>query len=461
MNIIFKNNLFRGAATLCILQQVFVGLSTFIIGSAGAALADPSRVLLLLGAFFGSSAMAYVVGTSYQWLGVRLANDLWKTYTIGLLGELGSDMGYASPANKNLTNTWLIGEAQSTLEYTATFALDFLSISCNVLFTLVAFLAILGPLITSAIVLALISSFCLLIVARRAIKSAGSEIQGAKMAALMSVQSLWDQIFFGNSRTRSAPMQRNEVLMLSYFKQAERYRLLEQGVSCIPIFLSMAVLYAAVAHQIHNGEIVLAALVAVLPRSLQLFQNVHTMTTYSSQFLLLKSKLSNLKHFSKRLDRRQAGEHVQKSEISILDVATETDIPVNELLAQIASKSRPKPGRLRLSGRNGVGKSSLLRDLKALMPQAVLVGPEIHLLPIELKGSTGQIQKQTLMALMEQNIEILLVDEWDANLDQANMERVDEQLQDFAKKGLVIEVRHSRQAQPGRTCSHCECVTRR
>ena len=152
MNSIFKNKLFKYAAALCILQQVFVGLSTFIIGSAGASLADPKRVLLLLGSFFGSSASAYVVGTSYQWLAARLANDLWKKYALGLLDELGSDMGYASPANRNLTNTWLTGEAQSTLEHAANFSLDFLSISCNVVFTLVAFLAILGPLITAAIV---------------------------------------------------------------------------------------------------------------------------------------------------------------------------------------------------------------------------------------------------------------------------------------------------------------------
>ncbi|MCX6108099.1 MAG: hypothetical protein NTZ90_00660 [Proteobacteria bacterium] len=447
MSSIFKNKLFKYAAALCILQQVFVGLSTFIIGSAGASLADPKRVLLLLGAFFGSSATAYVVGTSYQWLAARLANDLWKKYALGLLDELGRDMGYASPANRNLTNTWLTGEAQSTLEHAANFSLDFLSISCNVVFTLVAFLAILGPLITAAIVVALISSFCLLVAARRAIKSAGNEIQGSKLAAFMSVQSLWDQIFFGNGMTRAVPVQKNETLMLSYFKQAERYRLLEQGVSCLPIFLSMAVLYVAVAHQINHGAIVLAALVAVLPRSLQLFQNVHTMTTYSSQFLLLKAKLSNLKAFSSRLDRRHMGQHVQKDKISILEVTSETIISIDDLLAQVAAKSLQKTGRLRLTGSNGAGKSSFLRDIKALIPQAVLVGPDIHLLPVETKGSTGQIQKQTLMALMKLDVEVLLVDEWDANLDQVNMDHVDQQLQSFAESALVIEVRHSRQAQ--------------
>jgi hypothetical protein len=129
MRLLFKNNIFKMAACLAVLQQVFVGLSTFMIGSAGAALDQPNRVLWLLAAFFGSSAVAYVIGTSVQWLAVRLSNNLWSTYTKHLLSELSQDIGYASDANKKRTNTWLTGEALSTLEYASTFSLDFLSIS--------------------------------------------------------------------------------------------------------------------------------------------------------------------------------------------------------------------------------------------------------------------------------------------------------------------------------------------
>ena len=444
MRLLFKNNIFKMAAFLAVFQQVFVGLSTFMIGSAGAALDQPNRVLWLLAAFFGSIAVAYVIGTSVQWLGVRLSNDLWSTYTKDLLLELSQDIGYASDANKKRTNTWLTGEAHSTLEYASTFSLDFLSISCNILFTMVAFLAILGPMITASIMLALVTSFSMLWVARRTITTAGGNIQKAKMQALLSVQSLWDHAFFGNRVTRQQPTAQTKANLAKFFRQTERFKLLEQGISCFPIFLSMGVLYAAINHQVHLGQVLLPALVAVLPRSLQLFQNVHTVNTYSSQYLLLSAKLKNLRNFPAQLERREMGANIDKGGIDIQDVCYGNQLDVDTLMAQLKHATSNKHGRFRITGRNGAGKSSLLRDLKALLPDAVLLGPDIRLLPIEVAGSTGQIQRQTLHAMLEQGVSTLLLDEWDANLDQVNATRLDGQIDELSKRALVIEVRHSR-----------------
>ena len=449
MGFLFKNRIFRIAATLAVLQQVFVGLSTFIIGRAGASLADPHRVIELLGDFFGSIGVAYLFGTALKWLSVRLANQLWADYLDMLLRKLSRDMGYASESNKRRTNTWLTGEAHATLEYASHFSLDFISVSCNVLFTVVAFLAILGPLITASITVALVSSFGLLWAARRQITAAGGRIQNSKMRALLSVQSLWDQFFFGNSKTRAKPIAQAQTDLTRYFRQTEYFKLAEQAVSCLPIFLSMAILYLAINYQMDMGKLVLPSLVAVLPRSLQLFQNVHTISTYSSQFLLLRAKLHNLQHFPDHLDHRQAGAHIDKSGISIIDVTSGDQLGVDDLLQRLQGTTgcdaydpgrNNKAGRLRIIGRNGAGKSSLLRDLKAWLPDSVLIGPGVQLLPPDARGSTGQLQIQTLAALMEHGVDTLLLDEWDANLDHENTRQLDAQLAELSQRALIIEV---------------------
>jgi ABC-type transport system involved in cytochrome bd biosynthesis fused ATPase/permease subunit len=309
---------------------------------------------------------------------------------------------------------------------------------------MVAFLAILGPLITASIMLALVTSFSMLWVARRTITTAGGSIQKAKMQALLSVQSLWDHAFFGNLVTSQQPTAQTKANLAKFFRQTERFKLLEQGISCFPIFLSMGVLYAAINHQVHLGQVLLPALVAVLPRSLQLFQNVHTVNTYSSQYLLLSAKLRNLRNFPAQLERRDIGANIDKDGIAIQDVYSGNKLNVDMLITQLKHDPTGQHGRFRITGRNGAGKSSLLRDLKALLPDAVLLGPDIHLLPIEVVGSTGQIQRQTLHAMLEQGVSTLLLDEWDANLDQVNTTSLDGQIDELSKRALVIEVRHNR-----------------
>ena len=143
-------------------------------------------------------------------------------------------------------------------------------------------------------------------VARRAFTTAGGSIQKAKMQAMLSVQSLWDHSFFSNQMTRQQPTAQAQSNLATFFRQTERFKLLEQGISCFPIFISM-------------GQ-----------------------------------------------------------------------------------------------------------------------------LPLEVVGSTGQIQSQTIHAMVEQGVSTLLLDEWDANLDQVNATRLDGQIDELSQRALVIEVRHSR-----------------
>ena len=46
--------------------------------------------------------------------------------------------------------------------------------------------------------------------------------------------------------------------------------------------------------------------------------------------------------------------------------------------------------------------------------------------------------------MVEQGVSTLLLDEWDANLDQVNATRLDGQIDELSQRALVIEVRHSR-----------------
>ena len=100
-------------------------------------------------------------------------------------------------------------------------------------------------------------------------------------------------------------------------------------------------------------------------------------------------------------------------------------------------------GRYLITGENGSGKSSLLKLVKSSIKDSILIAPGVGFIE-DVNGSTGEQQMQQINFAVAQNIKLLLLDEWDANLDKANVQIINEIIQDYAERILILEVRHSR-----------------
>jgi len=107
------------------------------------------------------------------------------------------------------------------------------------------------------------------------------------------------------------------------------------------------------------------------------------------------------------------------------------------------------PGRITLRGPNGSGKSSLILKIKAeLGPLAYYLSPQSDL-PLSEKrdntpyGSTGESKIQQIQELLNSPpAPVLLLDEWDANLDAQWIQKLDQRIEELARQVKVIEVRH-------------------
>jgi ABC-type bacteriocin/lantibiotic exporter with double-glycine peptidase domain len=110
----------------------------------------------------------------------------------------------------------------------------------------------------------------------------------------------------------------------------------------------------------------------------------------------------------------------------------------------------PKFGRYTLRGPNGSGKTSLLLSLKEIYGDGAFYLPAQWELETgqDVSGiSTGQRAVNSLLELLTPNernglLPILLLDEWDANLDEENQLMIDQRISEIAKTHLVIESRH-------------------
>lgn len=445
MNKIISNRFFIISLALIVIQQMFVGLSTYFIGLAGENVATlPMDAFYYTAAFFLAIFLAYILGSVSLFYRVKLSNSLWKKYYQTTLVDISKNHSLSSEDNKQTTQLWLSGEALSTLDEAGFDFIEILAVYFNVIFTTIALFVILGAELAGVIVFCMALSVALLYIAKDKIGSMASGMQNDKIAAFVSISRIWDNIFYGDRKSSEVAFKSTQKRVDVYFKKTESYKTLEQIISCAPILISIPLLVLCSYYQILNNTLAIGAMVAVLPRSLQLFQNIHAASMGTSKIMLLANKIKKLGSFSTSLTGYDYLSNINNEKISVKELASGERISAHSLL-DLDLATATTVGRYLICGSNGAGKSSLLKLMKSKYPDALFLGPNIRLGEESGVGSTGQKQLIQMDLLLNSKGRIIFLDEWDANLDGANMNHIDRLLSSLATSNVIIEVRHKRE----------------
>ncbi|SFN96841.1 ABC transporter ATP-binding protein [Xenorhabdus japonica] len=442
MKKIFSNKFFLICLVLICLQQVLVGLSTYFIGLAGEKVATlPMEAFYYTAMFFLSIFIAYLFGSASLFYRVKLSNNLWERYYSNTLTKISKNHSISTEENKRTTQLWLSGEALSTLDEAGFAFIEILAIYFNVLFTTIALFAILGTVLTSVIVFCMFLSVVFLYLSKSKIGIIASSMQNEKIAALHAISKIWDNMFYGDKKSLASALVSSKQKVDIYFKKTESYKTLEQIISCAPILISIPLLVLFSYYQILNNTVAIGALVAVLPRTLQLFQNIHAASMSTSQIMLLKNKIQKLYLFSASLKGYNYLASIDNEKISVIDLINDQILDVHTFIELDLEKALVN-GRYLISGSNGAGKSSLLKYTKSKYPDALFFGPNIQVGEDTVPGSTGQKQLYQMALLSNIKHRIIFLDEWDANLDESNTQIIDKFLTSLAEDNLIIEIRH-------------------
>lgn len=192
------------------------------------------------------------------------------------------------------------------------------------------------------------------------------------------------------------------------------------------------------------------AILVMLPRSLQIVMHIQIIQTYFAQW--------------KRLEERLAVTHESVLELKPIDLSQlikENDItikmnnivyPAKEIESLLDGHD---VGRFTITGENGVGKSSLLLRLKNKFSLSSTYLPAHHQLMLrepQQSLSTGEIALAVLNDLQSSDCNILLLDEWDANLSAENRKSLDQVIDQLSLKRIIVEIRHSIEKTGTRAC---------
>lgn len=442
MNKVITNKFFLLAVGLIFVQQILIGASTYIIGQAGANIANrPMTAFHYVVIFFVLIFLAYLLGAVSLFFRVKLSNDLWQKYYQHTLGHIAARHYLSTEENKTKTNLWLSGEAISTLDEAGFASVEIIAVYFNVLFTVVALFFVLGAELAGVIFICMLLSVALLLLSKNKIHLLANSIQYKKLSALNAVSNIWDNVFFGDSAAAKSAFAASQHKVGKYFQRMEAYKILEQVISCLPILISIPILVFFSYQQVINDVAAIGSLVAVLPRTLQLFQNIHAASMSSGQVILLKNKIKNLAAFVDNLQGYDYEKNIDEQQISIIDLSSGETVPATSF-KQWDFAATGMAGRFLITGSNGAGKSTLLKYMKSRYKEALYLGPNIEIGKRGIADSTGKKKLSQLAQLYGMSGKVIFLDEWDANLDVDNANQVDAALTQLAQHNVVIEVRH-------------------
>jgi len=440
---IIKNKYFRLCICTVIFQQITLAVSTYFIAMAGESLVSANMISLkrFIVLFFAAALLAYLLGSCIEWFQIKFRNDLWKRYIEDVFSKINKDPCLSSSKNQQWTLGWLGTEAPSSFTEASQFIVSTISVYCNVVFTLIVFGFALGSKVTLAMTISLLVSFLLIKLLKNRISQLADGIQTSKLNMVLGLRVLWNNNLFSNNALNISSNTKFQETSGKYFKQTEKYGLIEQVVACSPTYIAIPLVVISMLTMIDAGTTAIGAFVAVLPRTLQLFGNVHSLSLSNSRLLLVMKKVKNLKDFVNKLEIQNFNEQINIDEIKITNLISKDRLSASDFMEKITQKTWVN-GRFLITGKNGAGKSSLLKLIKKHNPESILIKKNAEFFQIDASISSGEQQILQMEHGLLQTTDLFLLDEWDSNLDDVNIKLTDAKINNLAKESLVIEVRH-------------------
>lgn len=281
---------------------------------------------------------------------------------------------------------------------------------------------------------------------RLALKAQQSRIRWATL-----LHKAWDNILLNNTYNlnlwKDKAKERGERL-IGKAVELEKY---SQAISITMAMLLMGpsillVVYLGFTHL--NDHSFLAILTVLLPRLFQVltysYELLFLISDYPMQQARLNTVISVLDISTQIEDEKSLISRINWKKISVEDKIFKNEIVLEDLMEKL-----PKRGRITLQGDNGSGKTSLLLSLKLKYGDEAFFLPAKHELLFKTSknyASTGQLSHKILNEVKNNiKVPVILLDEWDANLDKKNRESVSILIDKLAENHCVIESIHKRQ----------------
>jgi ABC-type transport system involved in cytochrome bd biosynthesis fused ATPase/permease subunit len=446
-----------GSFAILAVQQMIEASATFWLVTLTIQITTGGEYLPYLLIYLGSLLLPYIPGCIAQIFKTSWKQEAQRSFVNSFVGVNKNNIGeWGNKGIKEEKLSILTSEGPNTLHQFIDYTWDLYTYVLSVIFNIMALSLVVEPLFAISYA---VSVTCVIIIMQLRRRMQRQLTQKALIARVDLVQSLlaaWDNVLLGNeynfrlwnektSQRLKRCLQRN--IDLERFDQ-----ILAIGISLITSLPSLVVVvYSMLKYQ--HDIVRLTSFVVILPLLFQILSY-----TYQTLSLIFRWGM----HRSKLITIYKAIEPATETAVRM-----EQKIKWSKIMATYSTRAHehisltmPRPilshedlvshtsraGRLTLRGENGSGKSTALMLVKNALADRAFFLPTYSQLSFASethKYSTGESLRNRLIEILARvDVDVLLLDEWDANLDPENQEKLSALIDELSHKKCVIEVRH-------------------
>lgn len=376
-------------------------------------------------------------------------------------------------ANRNHVGEWnnlglkeqkmsiLTAEGPLAINAFVDYAFDVCSYTFSVFFNIMALSIVVEPLFTVAFLISLITVASVMRLRKKTQRTLTKKALTARIDLSQQLLGAWDNVLLGNNYNFHLWEERTRQRMnrcLQKNVDLERFdQIMAIVVSLITMIPSLlVVVWFVFTHQ--DDTVALASFFVTIPILFLILSYTYQMLSNAFRWGMHKSKMDSLFRAIEPIEYPpdELLKKVKWPKIQYTRNESSSDAaymgsrkfsppcPISshhDLIQHTA-----EPGRITLRGENGCGKSTTLMLIKNSLGDRAFILPTMGHLTFTSetnKHSTGENLRNRLVEILEKvDAPILLLDEWDANLDRENREILNELIDQIAEKKCVIEVRH-------------------
>lgn len=443
---IFRNKWVKALVLTILLQQFLVAGGTYFLGEITRQFPiEGLRLSTALCLFICIFLPGTIVHYGVAWCTTRAYKSAQLSYLNEYIrSNYNHPTHWRNQSSRLERHDTMCRGGQDSILATVYFLSDFTATGLNIILNTVAIILVTDVMLGIVIALAGLLGLGIIHLAGTKISETSRNEMLADNALNAHLSKSWDNIVLGNQfffdRWNTCF---NDLFLKSEVASLETVNKREWAISLAGMLTNGLVLGTALllawTHRETAGFVL--AILVMLPRSLQIVMHIQIIQTYLAQWKRLEERLT-ITHESVLEPKPNDLSHlIQENNITIkMNNTVYSAREIEHLL------DHHKAGRFTITGENGTGKSILLLKLKNKFRFSAIYLPAQHELMLPETGrslSTGEIALASLSDLQASNCNILLLDEWDANLSAENRAVLDQTIHQLSLGRIVVEIRHS------------------
>lgn len=435
-----------------VLQQLIVATSTYLLIEAMSfATSGEIDVALTYLLWFGLSLVIVYIPNALS----ELYRDRWKIRSFDLFLGMFADQNRSKTTlfhakAKAEHESWVTHEGASTYDECTSCLIHLLGTVLNSVLNII----VIGLMMDASMLIWYGLATVVMLVANHyakpTIKERSLGVQNARRALSTVVLSVWDNVTAGNAINREVWSKDKARTLAELVKRLDRYNVTRAIVSSGAVSVAFAIVCLGVAQYLYanmNDLSRVSAMIVTIPRQVQIIQSIFM---FFGLYLAWVGSFERLKQLGNVLQvpslKEQAADKVDLKSIVLDSGGSKTPIASADSLVQ--QITRLKSGRLTLRGKNGAGKSALLAILaESISDRRIFVPASPKNLRFGVADESALSDGQRMLAIINRikniaDVDFLILDEWDANLDQHNRALISKEIDHIAATKVVVEVRH-------------------